>query len=175
MQGRELTTLSKIVEVKLRLNGESVQYECYAMKVAVGEHAVLAMRMVQAYRPPVAQAPAVPVGTWTLAHYWRDAPYNLYYWIDVAGMERGAYFNLCRPPTRIDARKVVYQDLALDLWVGPGGPRLLDVEEITRAHPIELRKEVATALATLRRDWKGRLFKARSLAASHLRRLSELD
>jgi len=162
----------EVVEVKRRLNGDEVRFVCRPLALVPGRRAVLAFRMSRTYRPPIPGAPVVPEGTWTLAHYWRDRPYNLYHWVDVAGREFGAYFNLCRPPTRIGRRGVIYQDLALDLWAGTGGPHLLDREEIGRDSPASLRREVAQALCALRREWRRRLVQARRQVPALLSRLA---
>jgi hypothetical protein len=160
------------LERKIRLDGDAVEYRCRTLAVSPGRRAVLAFVMSRPYRPPFAGAPEVPAGAVTLAHYWRRAPYNLYYWVDGAGGERGAYFNLCRPPTRIGRRLVEYRDLALDLWVAPGGTHLLDREEVPRSADPSLRHEVATALRALRREWRRRLMAARRAAHGHLERLA---
>jgi protein associated with RNAse G/E len=62
------------------------------------------------------------------------------------GSLKGWYCNIGRPAIFKDANKLLYDDLALDLWVTPDGEQFildedefadLDLDESTRAHALE--------------------------------------
>lgn len=69
-----------------------------------------------------------PGSRWT-EYFYADRWYNVFRVHAADGRLLGWYCNVARP-ARIDARQVVAEDLALDLWVAPDGEmRVLDRDE----------------------------------------------
>jgi predicted RNA-binding protein associated with RNAse of E/G family len=69
-----------------------------------------------------------PGDRWT-EHFYNDRWYNIFEICASDGRLKGWYCNITRP-ARISAAEVAAEDLALDLWVGPGGEmRVLDEDE----------------------------------------------
>jgi len=100
-------------------------------------------------RPPLDLGYVVlePGDRWVETFY-TDRWYNVFEIHAADGRLKGWYCNVTRP-TRITDDEVVWEDLALDVWVDPeGGTLVLDEEEF---EALELsRREQAAALAALR-------------------------
>ncbi|KON90140.1 hypothetical protein AF332_27290 [Sporosarcina globispora] len=72
----------------------------------------------------------IPKGSYTIAYYWKDRPYNLYFWRDQKGKYLGSYFNIVKN-TSINDRMVSFEDLIIDILVLPNGEYfILDEEEL---------------------------------------------
>ena len=69
-------------------------------------------------------------GSYTIASYWSNKPYNFYYWIDAEGNYVGSYFNIVRN-TIITDEIVSFEDLIIDILMLPNGDHyILDEEEL---------------------------------------------
>lgn len=72
----------------------------------------------------------IPKGSYTIAYYWEDRPYNLYFWRDHKGKYLGSYFNIVKN-TLISDRMVCFEDLIIDILVLPNGEYfILDEDEL---------------------------------------------
>lgn len=88
---------------------------------------------------------------WWTEYFYADRWYNIFEIHAEDGRLKGWYCNVTRP-ARIDADEVAAEDLALDLWVTPGGEmRVLDEDEFA-ALPLadEERETAREALAELK-------------------------
>ena len=61
----------------------------------------------------------IPIGSYTIAYYWKDRPYNLYIWRDNEGKYLGSYFNIVRNTYMADTL-VSFEDLIIDILVTSG-------------------------------------------------------
>jgi hypothetical protein len=132
-------TRASIAELKRKLDGRVLRYECEAL-------AVSARRAVVLYRPqqPVELADVpVPPGAVSFGLYWTDRPYNIYRWVDSAGATVACYCNVAAE-TRISRTAVEWLDLEADVLVMPDARvRVLDLEEV----PADLAPAYQAALA----------------------------
>jgi len=72
----------------------------------------------------------IPKGSYTIAYYWKDRPYNLYVWRDIKGKYLGSYFNIVKN-TQIKDEVVSFEDLIIDIMVLPNGEYfILDEDEL---------------------------------------------
>jgi predicted RNA-binding protein associated with RNAse of E/G family len=72
----------------------------------------------------------LPAGTLSLGYFWEDRPYNAYHWVDDNGQTLALYFNIC-DNTRIDAQRIAWRDLAVDVLITPDQRcRVLDEDEL---------------------------------------------
>ncbi|KRE20301.1 hypothetical protein ASE42_00155 [Bacillus sp. Root920] len=72
----------------------------------------------------------IPKGSYTTAYYWKDRPYNIYFWRDDQGKELGSYFNMVGD-TQFNGQLVMFEDLIIDLLVLPNGDVfVLDEDEL---------------------------------------------
>ncbi|RBP86865.1 uncharacterized protein DUF402 [Cytobacillus firmus] len=72
----------------------------------------------------------IPKGSYTIAYYWKERPYNLYFWRDHKGNYLGSYFNIVKN-TWISDRMVSFEDLIIDILVLPNGEYfILDEDEL---------------------------------------------
>lgn len=91
-------------------------------------------------------------GSYTIAYYWRNEPYNLYIWRDREGKYLASYFNIVRNTDMTD-ETVSFEDLIIDLLVLPTGDTfILDEEELQE--PLEQFEggSVLQALKALKKD-----------------------
>ena len=122
--------METVTERKIRYDGGIVEYACVPLDVrersAVLFHAV---------REPFTMAAGgreirIPAGSYTIAYYWTDRPYNLYFMRDGKGRVLGSYFNIVRN-TVIGGSLVCYEDLIVDVLVLPDGDiAVLDEHEL---------------------------------------------
>jgi predicted RNA-binding protein associated with RNAse of E/G family len=72
----------------------------------------------------------IPKGSYTIAYYWENRPYNLYVWRDIEGNYLGSYFNIVKN-TQIKDEVVSFEDLIIDIMVLPNGEYfILDEDEL---------------------------------------------
>lgn len=119
-----------VTERKIRYDASIVEYACVPLDVrerrAVLFHAIREPFTIEAGSGNI----PVPKGSYTIAYYWTDRPYNLYFMRDGEGNLLGSYFNIVRN-TVITGEMVSYEDLIVDLMVLPDGKTLvLDEHEL---------------------------------------------
>ena len=72
----------------------------------------------------------IPKGSYTIAYYWENHPYNLYIWRDEKGNYLGSYFNIVKNTYMTD-ELVSFKDLLIDIMVLPNGEYfILDKDEL---------------------------------------------
>lgn len=76
----------------------------------------------------------IPIGSYTIAYYWLDRPYNLYFWRDQEGNYLASYFNIVKN-TKFEEGMVTFEDLIIDVLVLPNGEYfILDEDELPEPH-----------------------------------------
>lgn len=151
----------KCVERKIQLSGEEVSFDCELLAIREG-YAVLKY-VIDGSR--IVDGLLLPAGTITLALYYPDRSYNLYYWI--APRESSAsgspsedlrkrppektpwtrdvacYFNIVEP-VRLSPQVIAYRDLVVDVLVLPDGTtKVLDESELPEHLNPGLRHRIA--------------------------------
>ncbi|HEY8926493.1 MAG TPA: DUF402 domain-containing protein [Polyangia bacterium] len=144
--GAAFAGLPAILEIKRTVAGVEKRFECRRLHED-GAHLVVLFVAPAAMR---VHGIALPAGTVTFGHFWRDRPYNVYHWLDpVTGSSLGAYVNLAAE-TRIDDDRLEWLDLIVDVLVVPGQtPRVLDEDEIPAGAPPDLMARIAAARAAV--------------------------
>jgi predicted RNA-binding protein associated with RNAse of E/G family len=91
------------------------------------KYAVLRYRSAESYAfGPV----VIEKGSVTIAHYWEDRNYLLWFFKKPDASPRGYLFHIVRD-VEIGADYVRYMDLELDIWFSPdGSPTVLDEDEV---------------------------------------------
>ncbi|MFF2857738.1 DUF402 domain-containing protein [Peribacillus sp. NPDC058002] len=120
----------EIIERKIRYDSLVVEYNCLLLK-AQKQHVVLFHEIMDSFTMKAGPIKlTIPIGSYTIAHYWKDRPYNLYIWRDNEGHYLGSYFNIVRN-TYIEDKLVSFEDLIIDILVLPDGAHfILDEEEL---------------------------------------------
>lgn len=136
-----------IIERKTRLDGTVSEYRCEPLIVDVDRRAVL--RYVMDREWVIGETGVVlRPGQITIAHYWKDRPYNVYHWLD--GGRTIAYYCNVASDTLITKALVGYTDLVVDVLLRPSGETaVLDEEELPPDLAPALRIHVARALEAI--------------------------
>ncbi|CAH0262902.1 DUF402 domain-containing protein [Peribacillus simplex] len=126
----------EIIERKIRYDSLIVEYNCLLLK-AQNQPVVLFHEIMDSFTIKTGLIElTIPIGSYTIAHYWKDRPYNLYIWRNNQGNYLGSYFNIVRN-TYMEDKLVSFEDLIIDILVLPGGAHfILDEEEL----PVPLEK-----------------------------------
>jgi len=116
---RKIRYDSKIVECKCRLL--SARNRCRILFHLIEEPFTLTMNDLHV---------TIPLGGYTIAYYWLDRPYNLYFWRDQAGNYLASYFNIVKN-TKFEDNMVIFEDLIIDVLALPNGEYfILDEDEL---------------------------------------------
>ena len=111
-----------IIEVKHHLDGRRQEWSGEALRVTE-DLAVMRFSNPEAFAD-------IPAGASTLGFFWRDRTYNLYRFVSP---DRGYRFDVVTD-VRVEAQRVEYLDLLLDIRVLPDGTvRVEDEEEVEEA------------------------------------------
>ena len=144
-----MSPLPRILEIKRTVSGGEKRFECRVLSSHGGYLIVLfvAPEAMQVH------GVALPAGTVTFGHFWRDRPYNVYHWLDPAtGRTLGHYLNLAGD-TVVGEDRLEWLDLVIDVLALPGAPpRVLDEDEVPADISPEMRHAMARALATVLTD-----------------------
>ncbi|MCU4771499.1 DUF402 domain-containing protein [Bacillus toyonensis] len=143
------TSKIEITERKIRYDSTIVDYDCLLLKKQ--SESIVLFHEVQYSFTMTAHDTKLTIqkGSYTIAYYWEDRPYNLYVWRDKEGNYVGAYFNIVKN-TQITEEVVSFEDLIIDIMVLPNGEYfILDEDELPE--PIEKFEDgfVKEALHTL--------------------------
>ncbi|MFK4413402.1 MULTISPECIES: DUF402 domain-containing protein [Bacillus] len=125
-----LTLKSKIVERKIRYDSTVVDHTCLLLEKQL--QSIVLFHEVQYSFTMTAHGASltIPKGSYTIAYYWENRPYNLYIWRDKNGMYVGSYFNVVKN-TQITDKFVSFEDLIIDILVLPSGEYfILDEDEL---------------------------------------------
>ncbi|RYM05631.1 DUF402 domain-containing protein [Sporolactobacillus sp. THM7-7] len=108
------------IERKIRYDRTIAEYDCTLLQSSK-KQVILLHEMERAFSMPAGREKlTIPVGSFTIAYYWTDKPYNVYTWKDRNGNYLGAYFNIVKN-TRITDLAVIFEDLIIDILVRPDG------------------------------------------------------
>lgn len=116
----------RIIEEKIHYDGRIDRVECLLLREDE-EEIILLYRIPREYKT---QHMHLTPGTFTIAYYYMDKPYNLYHWVSPQGDSLGYYFNFVKDVYRKDGL-LSYTDLIVDILVRNDGSHiLLDLEEL---------------------------------------------
>lgn len=126
----EIQVNSAIVERKICYDSRIVEHKCKLLQIE-RQKVVLLHKIEQSFSMMAGQKKkTIPKGSYTIAYYWMDRPYNLYFWRDEKGNYIGAYFNIVRNTKAAD-KIIVFEDLIIDVLVLPNGEYfILDEDEL---------------------------------------------
>lgn len=120
----------EIIERKIRYDSKIVEYKCHLLSAQ--NDCVVLFHLIN--KPFTMKGNDfqldIPVGSYTIAYYWLERPYNLYFWRDQAGDYLGSYFNIVKN-TKFEEGIVTFEDLIIDVLALPNGEHfLLDEDEL---------------------------------------------
>ena len=120
----------KIIERKIRYDSTIVETDCVLLEVK-DQKITLFHKIEESFTMKGnSYELTIPKGSYTLAYYWKDRPYNLYIWRDKNGAYLGSYFNIVKNTHFTDAM-LSFEDLIIDLLVFPNGDYfILDEDEL---------------------------------------------
>lgn len=120
----------EIIERKIRYDSIVVDHICMLIK-AQNQHVVLFHEIMDSFTMKAGSIKlTIPIGSYTIAYYWKGRPYNLYIWRDNEGNYLGSYFNIVKNTYMTD-RLVSFEDLIIDILVLPNGDYfILDEDEL---------------------------------------------
>ncbi|MGG0283297.1 DUF402 domain-containing protein [Bacillus pacificus] len=125
-----LTLKSEIIERKIRYDSTTVEHTCLLLEKQL-RSIVLFHEVQYSFTMNTHDSSlTIPKGSYTIAYYWEDRPYNLYIWRDKNGMYVGSYFNVVKN-TQITDEFVSFEDLIIDILVLTSGEYfILDEDEL---------------------------------------------
>ncbi|MDR2992579.1 DUF402 domain-containing protein [Bacillus cereus] len=127
---RVCTLGNEIIERKIRYDSTIVDHNCLLLEKQ--SQSIVLFHEVQ-YSFTMATNDTkltIPKGSYTIAYYWENRPYNLYVWRDIEGNYLGSYFNIVKN-TQIKDEVVSFEDLIIDIMVLPNGEYfILDEDEL---------------------------------------------
>jgi len=136
------------LEIKRRPDGREEVFRCQLVLRAKG-HVVLRYGITHPWR---VDDLLLEPGTVTYGYFWVDRPYNVYHWVTPHGESIGCYINLSGE-VHLEADRIAWIDLAVDVLVRPGAePKVLDEEELEDL-PEPLRTRAREALAEVLDRW----------------------
>ncbi|MCK6165138.1 DUF402 domain-containing protein [Bacillus pumilus] len=120
----------EVIERKIKYDQKVVEYTCQLLD-AQEQQAVLFHKIEDTFMMRAGDGVlTIPKGSYTTAYYWKDRPYNIYFWRDDQGKELGSYFNIVGN-TWFNGQLVIFEDLIIDLLVLPNGHFfVLDEDEL---------------------------------------------
>ncbi|MES5939109.1 MULTISPECIES: DUF402 domain-containing protein [unclassified Bacillus cereus group] len=126
----------EIIERKIRYDTTTVDHACLVIE-AQPDKVILYHEVQYSFTMAVNDTKlTIPKGSYTIAYYWEDRPYNLYVWRDKDGKYLGSYFNIVKN-TQITDEVVSFEDLIIDIMVLPNGEFfILDEDELPE--PLEI-------------------------------------
>ncbi|MEI3611495.1 DUF402 domain-containing protein [Pseudogracilibacillus sp. SO30301A] len=122
----------KVIERKIRYNTTIVEHSCMLLE-AKNQNIVLFHKIATSFTMITDQNKlTIPEGSYTLAYYWKDQPFNLYIWRDKNGNYLGSYFNIVKNTCLAD-NLLSFEDLIIDVVVFPNGDYfILDEDELPK-------------------------------------------
>lgn len=116
----------KVTEEKIRYNGEIVRVDCILLRQREEEIVLL-------YRIPrevQIKDVKIPIGSFTIAYYYFNKPYNLYHMVTSKGKVLAYYFNFVKDLT-FKNNLLSYKDLIVDILITPDLRHyILDLDEL---------------------------------------------
>jgi predicted RNA-binding protein associated with RNAse of E/G family len=125
-----LQRFDQMKERKIRYDSTVVEHSCLVLE-AQNQNIVLFHKIVDSFTMKANETKqTILKGSYTIAYYWKDRPYNLYIWRDNNGNYLGAYFNIVKNTYMTD-HFVSFEDLIIDIMVLPSGDYfILDKDEL---------------------------------------------
>lgn len=123
----------EIIERKIRYDGTTIDHAC--LLIEAQQDKIILYHEVQYSFTMAANDKklTIPKGSYTVAYYWGNRPYNLYVWRDQDGGYLGSYFNIVKN-TCITDEVVSFEDLILDIMILPSGEFfILDEVELPKS------------------------------------------
>ncbi|MFL0366018.1 DUF402 domain-containing protein [Pseudobacillus sp. 179-B 2D1 NHS] len=122
---------NKIIERKIRYDSTIVEHVCKLLK-AQDQKIVLFHKIKESFTMTAEKTSlTIPKGSYTIAYYWKDRPYNAYVWRDGEGNYLGSYFNIVKN-TQITGQILSFEDLIIDVLALPNGSCfVLDEDELS--------------------------------------------
>ncbi|PHB03097.1 DUF402 domain-containing protein [Bacillus wiedmannii] len=120
----------EIIERKIRYDGTTIDHAC--LLIEAQQDKIILYHEIQYSFTMTANDKklTIPKGSYTVAYYWGNRPYNLYVWRDQDGGYLGSYFNIVKN-TCITDEVVSFEDLILDIIILPSGEFfILDEDEL---------------------------------------------
>ncbi|MEL4026029.1 DUF402 domain-containing protein [Lysinibacillus endophyticus] len=120
----------EITERKIRYDSKIVEYKCRLLSSQ--NHCIVLFHLIkEPFTMKVNDLHiTIPLGSYTIAYYWLDRPYNLYFWRDKEGNYLASYFNIVKN-TKFLESIVSFEDLIIDVLVLPNGEYfILDEDEL---------------------------------------------
>ncbi|HDR6314596.1 DUF402 domain-containing protein [Bacillus wiedmannii] len=120
----------EIIERKIRYDGTTIDHAC--LLIEAQQDKIILYHEVQYSFTMAANDKklTIPKGSYTVAYYWGNRPYNLYVWRNQDGGYLGSYFNIVKN-TCITDEVVSFEDLILDIMILPSGEFfILDADEL---------------------------------------------
>ncbi|MCU5097630.1 DUF402 domain-containing protein [Bacillus wiedmannii] len=120
----------EIIERKIRYDGTTIDHAC--LLIEAQQDKIILYHEIQYSFTMTANDKklTIPKGSYTVAYYWGNRPYNLYVWRDQDGGYLGSYFNIVKN-TCITDEVVSFEDLILDIMILPSGEFfILDEDEL---------------------------------------------
>ncbi|HAP3026871.1 TPA: DUF402 domain-containing protein [Enterococcus faecalis] len=122
----------QIIERKIKYDHSIVEYSCVPLKVLNNQEAVLYHKITEPFEMKIGGSILkIPSGSYTVAFYWCDRPYNVYVFRNQQDEVIGLYINIVKD-TDINPTFVTFRDLIIDLVIEPNGTyAVLDENELT--------------------------------------------
>ncbi|MBJ8108096.1 MULTISPECIES: DUF402 domain-containing protein [Bacillus cereus group] len=120
----------EIIERKIRYDGTTIDHAC--LLIEAQQDKIILYHEVQYSFTMAANDKklTIPKGSYTVAYYWGNRPYNLYVWRNQDGGYLGSYFNIVKN-TCITDEVLSFEDLILDIMILPSGEFfILDADEL---------------------------------------------
>ncbi len=139
--------LPAILELKRTLDGREKRFDCRLLALTSDRHHAAVLWVAPAAMH--VHGVDLPAGTVSVGHFWTDRHYNVYHWLDAAGETLGYYFNIC-DQTRIDAERIEWRDLTVDVLALPGGRLdVLDEHELPAQLPVDVAAHIAAGKSAI--------------------------
>ncbi|MCM3317885.1 DUF402 domain-containing protein [Rummeliibacillus stabekisii] len=125
-----IQSFDKVIERKIRYDSTTVNHHCLLLE-ADSQSIVLFHKVATSFTMVAEQNElTIPEGSYTVAYYWRDQPFNLYIWRDENENYLGAYFNIVKN-TGFKDNVLFFEDLIIDVVIFPNGEYfILDEDEL---------------------------------------------
>lgn len=110
----------EIIERKIRYDASTVDHACLLIETQP-DKIVLYHEVQYSFTMTANDTKlTIPKGSYTVAYYWGNRPYNLYIWRDRNGKYIGSYFNIVKN-TCFTNNMISFEDLIIDIMVLPNG------------------------------------------------------
>lgn len=121
--------MNNFLEIKRHKNKPDQRFTCELLH----RESAYAVLRYTSEKPGLIADIRIPPGSTTIAHYWPDRNYVAWRMFDREAELLGTLFHVCMH-VELAPAQLSYDDLLLDIWVGPDGSmRVLDEDEVRQA------------------------------------------